>query len=304
MSDDNGSVTALTPSEEAFFESGGTTDHGLTDDQSGAGGGDGGESGQQQNNQDGGQADPNTQQGEQAPKPEKTVPLAALHQARHELREAKARSDRLEATFQHLLRLQQGQGQQQQVPDQNVDPLGHFEARSAQLEAQIQQLTEQRQQEAQQTQQQAQERQFTQAVSQVEAQFIAKTPDYNEATQFLQQNLVEGFLNQGYSEQEAVQGMRQQIRGMIHQFFQLGLNPAEMGYTIAKARGFAPKAAAAANQQQANGEKISQLNKGQAAARSLSTAGGAGKPAITLEALAEMDPAELEKHWGEVSKLM
>jgi hypothetical protein len=182
--------------------------------------------------------------------------------------------------------------------------VGHFTDKTAQLEAQIQQLTELRQQEVQQTQQQAQERQFTQAVSQVEAQFIAKTPDYNEATQFLQQNLVEGFLNQGYSEQEAVQGMRQQIRGMIHNFFQLGMNPAEMGYLVAKQRGFTPKAAAAADQQQANGAKIAQLNKGQAAARSLSTTGGAGKPAITLEALAEMDPAELEKNWGEVSKFM
>lgn len=295
MSDDNGSSsTALSPSEEAFFESGGTTDPGLNDDQSG--GGDGG--GQQQ---DGTQADPNAQQADPANKPEKMVPLNALHQARHELREAKARSDRLEQTFQQLLRIQQGQGQQQ-IPDRDADPIAYFDARNTQLEQQIQQLNEANQQAAQQTQQQHQERQFIQVVNQAEAQFAAANPDYNQAAQFLQQHLVEGFVNQGYSQQEAVNGMLGQVRGMIQNFLQLGLNPAEMGYAIAKARGYQTKAATDPNK--ANGEKIAQLNKGQAAARSLSTAGGAGKPAITLEALAEMDPAELEKHWGEVKKFM
>lgn len=300
------SSTALSPSEEAFFESGGTADHGLQDDQpadeayGGAGAG-----GQQQGDvQNDGQADQNGQQQvEQTAKPERTVPLAALHQARAEIREHREKVARLEQAFQRVMQLQ-GQGQQQQLPDPLQDPVGHFEARSALLEQQIQQIHEQRQQEQQQTEQQRQVQHFETTVKSVERQFAAATPDYEQATDFLKQSLIDNFVNQGYSNEEAMAGMQQQVRGMVHNFLQLGLNPAEMAYTIAKSRGYQGKAAAVADQSKASGDKIAQINKGQTAARSLSTAGGAGKPAITLEALAEMDPDELEKNWDQVKKFM
>lgn len=283
-------VSALTPNEEAFFESGGQDDSGLNEQESSTEA----KAEQQESEQQAEQAQP-------APKPEKTVPLAALHQARMENKELRQRTERMEQTFNKLLERVQ-QGQQQQLPDPAQDPVGFIQLRDQQYQQELEALRGQMQQTQEQRQQQEQDLQFFSQVQSVESQYAAANPDYPDAARFLQQHIVEGFINQGYSQQEAIDRMYKQVRGMIQIATHMGMNPAQVGHTLAKSVGYAAKAPV--DQNKVNAEKIAQINKGQVAAKSLSTQGGAGKAAITLEALAEMDPEEMEKHWDQIKKLM
>lgn len=319
--------SALTSGEAAFFETGGATDHGAGDSAAGADAGKAAPTGGEGQPGAAEQAQPGNEDaagGEQKPKQqqEKTVPLAALHQARAEIRETKERFTQLEQRNAQMERVfqqfmaQQEQAQAPQIPAADADPIAHFTMTQQQLQNQIQHLQQQLQAQGQQTQQQWQEHQQQQQVAQQQQQFVNRVnhsvnefkqthADFDEASNYLKEQLANDLALQGVENVNAA--VDQQIVALVHSAMNVGLSPAQLAYQMAMSRGYKQKQAApAAPAGQDNAGKIAQINKGQAAAKSLSSTGGKGKAELTLEAMAEMSDEELSKQWDQIriQKLM
>jgi hypothetical protein len=304
MSDENSSL-ALTPDEQAYFDNGGDvadnssdagTENSNTEDNS---------SEQAENTETGNEAAQEEAKPEVEVKPpEKTVPLAALHQARAENREIKERMARMEQVFQQIQQ-QARQEQAPQIPDKEVDVVGYFDARQAQLEQGLTHLHQQQQTWQQQQQEQANQQRFREAVGNMEMQYMQKVPDYNVATKHLQDSIYMDFVNQGATEDQAADAVNRQMWAITQQAVSTNINPAELAYNMALARGYSrpqAKPAPVAAPVQTNAQKIQQIEKGKKAG-SLSTAGGNGNvPELTLASLADMEPEEMAKHWDKVVK--
>lgn len=242
------------------------------------------------------------QEVKQEAKPEKQVPLAALHQARMELKELKEKNAQMEKMFQEWQKQKQ-EAEAPQIPTLETDPLGHVLTKQQQLEQHLYQLKqeqaafEQRQAEA------AREAQFVRGVQALEAEFAKDHKDYHEATDFLKSQIASDLEMQGATPQEINTAIAEQMRVLVVQAANVGINPAQLVYNIAQAKGFAPKQTQQVNQQVPI-DKIAQINKGQLAAKSLSNTQGKVKHELTLNEMASMDDAELEKNWANLRKLM
>lgn len=323
MADD---VSALTPGEQAYFESGGQADP---------------ESGELASEEESSQsskaesksvekstavdepASTDTKQQKAAEKPAPTVPLAALHQARMEIKETKEKfaaleqkAQRMEQIYQQLAEERQRAAQAAnapQIPALDVDPVAHFAAKTQQLEQYIVQLhqtmqeqntmSQQQWQQHQQAQQQAmQQQQFVQNVERSINEYKKTTPDFDVAADFLKAQIADDLTNQGVMDVQA--GVNSQLMAIINSAQAAGMNPAHLAYQMAIGRGYTSQQQKATASSQANTDKIAQINKGQAAAKSLSSTGGKANGELTLEAMAEMDDDELAKHWGQLKKMM
>ena len=311
-------TSGLSPAETAYFESGGQTNPESVESTSS----ETTESSSQEtqsSTQTSGEEQTQTEvKQETKPEPqqkqEKTVPLAALHQARAEMKELKAQKERMEQLFQQLVQERQQTGRQQeqpQIPSLETDPVNHFAYKNQLLERQLaeeRQHREQWQRDWEQRQQQTiQEQQFRSHVARLENEFASNTPDYQDATNYLKQSIANDLEMRGVDPADIPAYINQQIHVMTVQAIQTGMNPAQLAYHMAQARGFRPPVKEQpqnTQKQVTNEEKIANINKGQSAAKSLSATGGKGKPDLTLESLAEMDADDLEKHWKDISKMM
>ncbi len=281
--------SGLTPSEEAAFENGGTTDP------------ESGDAVDDEVESTGGEAENTPKESapaEPAPKV-KMVPHAALHEARMEAKETRERMAKMEQTFQQIQQRIQQQNQPQ-IPDINDDAVGHFVAKQQQLEQQQQQIVQYQQQQFEQQQAQQQENNFRNQLSSIESQFAQSNPDYSQASDFLRTSIQKDFEMMGMTAQAASAATYNQLKFMIIQAAEAGNNPAEQAYAVAKARGYGRQE----NTGNAALNKIANIKNGQNAAKSLSGTSGKGESGITLEALAEMDADELEKNWHKIAKLM
>jgi hypothetical protein len=281
MSEDTG----LTPAENAFFESGGET--ALEETASEAT-----ETTETVAEETTAEAKPEVK-AEETPKQEKTVPLAALHQARMENRETRAKMEKMEQAFQALL----AKANAPQIPDFETDPAGHLAIKQQLLEQSVQQQAQQTQAQLRAQQEHAEEQRLRAQYSQIEADFAKNAPDYYEAAGYLNQHIQNHFLEQGYTQQEAEQHTFAQLKHWLVTTANAGMNPAQFAYETAKAQGYKAK------QQITPAQKIETINKGQQA-RSLSGTPGKGNGGLTLEALADMDPDELDANWHKLKDLM
>jgi hypothetical protein len=79
------------------------------------------------------------------------------------------------------------------------------------------------------------------------------------------------------------------------QWAQQGMNPAEVAYALAKARGYQPKGQTTQQPQQTAEEKIAAQQRGTSAARGLGSGGGATRGKLTAQALASMSDEDFAK---------
>lgn len=276
-------ISALTPSEEAFFESGGETAPEET------------ASTETENTE----AEARTEVTETKPeakedRPEKMVSIHALHQARMENREMREKMAKMEKLFQDMQ-----QRPQVQLPEFEQDPATHLKLTTQQQQERIEQLSQTLEQQQRQTEEQRQDQQLRTQFAQVEAEFSKTVPDYPHATHYLANTLSQQLYEQGYSQEQIGPMVYNQFKNWVLQAAQAGLNPAHFAYETAKARGYRPQPT-----QGTNKEKIESINKGQSAAKSLSSTSGKGEPELTLEAMAEMSEDDLAKNWHKIQKLM
>lgn len=148
--------------------------------------------------------------------------------------------------------------------------------------------------------------------------FAEKTPDFFDAYGFLLEQRGAMLREMGYSPKEVNKQLRQEELGIVVRAKQINKSPAEVMYGIA--RNFGYRAPAQQQQQPQNGQpqsqpaqgdaaaKVDQINAGQAAAKSLSGAGGRAPVGLTAEALINMSQEEfnavLRKNRSTVERIM
>jgi len=222
-------------------------------------------------------------------KPQKTVPLAALHEERQRIKELRRELDQTkevtrignERLNQLMAALQQQQ--QQPIPDVQVDPVSNFDMR---LRQQQQIIEQQNQWLARQQQEQAQRQQYEQLHSYVNSQeraFVAQKPDYVEAVNHLKQADARALMALGHDEETAAQMVHSHFTQLAAQLANQGVNLPERIYALAQVKGYTPKSSEGQ-------QRIQTAQRGVAASRSLGSGAGTANN-LTLEALASM-PAE------------
>ncbi len=227
------------------------------------------------------------------PQEDKTVPLAALHEARQiqkelkeqlrrrdeELGNFRTKAEKMEQTFQAFLAKQN----EVVAPKYEEDPLGYFKWENEQLKKQLETVDTGVKQTTEQMQRQQQFSAFTNHVVSLENEFRKTAQDYDDAVSFLKQVRIQDFQDLGYDMARAQAMLQEEIASLAQAAVQQGKSPAEVAYKMSQRYGYKPQAGA--------GEKLQQLQKGEAASRSLAS-GKAGTD-LSLEALSQLDDEQL-----------
>lgn len=234
-----------------------------------------------------------TEDAPEVEKPQKTVPLAALHEERqrikelrHELNQTKEQTrignERLNQLVQVLQQREQQQNQPQ-IPDRDLDPVAHF---AAVQQLQQREIDQQRQFIARQQQAAEQNAQYERLrgfVTQQEQAFTAEKPDYIDAVNHLKSADVRALMALGHDQQTASNMVQNHFTQLAADLANKGDNLPERIYALAQAKGYTRRAP----EGQA---KIQTAQRGMAASRSLGSGAGSTNN-MTLEALAAM-PAD------------
>lgn len=248
------------------------------------------------------------------------VDIGALHEERKRRKEAvaeaaKAREEAAKLmgrfeTIQQLMQRNQPQQQKPQaeapieIPDINLDPVGHFAAKDAIRERELADLRSWKQMQDQQSEVRTNAERLTQIAQSHEAVFSKTTPDYPEAFQYLRAQRDAELQAMGYLDPNArSQAIMNDALAIAAQALQRNVNAAEVVYNMAKARGYQGKAPAPAAVaptpapavQSPDAKKLATIAKGQAASQSLGQVNGAAVPDISPEAIVKMSDAEFEK---------
>jgi len=225
-------------------------------------------------------------------KSEKTVPLAALHESRALLRQAREEAarerqerDALMRRFEERVEALQRAGQPQ-PPSFEENPAEHLRHQIQQV-GQSTQATQEQIRHWQEQQQAAQfEQQLTSRIVGDEQTFAAEKPDYYQAVNHVRAQRVTELQILGLDETEAAQQANRELKEAAFFHAHKGRSPAQVAYQLALAKGF--KAGA---QQPSAQEKFSTMQRGQAAAKTIG-GGGAAKGELSAQALLAMSDDE------------
>lgn len=229
-------------------------------------------------------------------KKEALVPHGALHEERErrkkyqqEVEQEKRARDQERAVFNdrlaQLYQVTQGQKQQENLPDPN-DPVAVHDHAIRQQQEQIHRVTQRLQWEDAQRAQQQNQQQLVNWASAKASEFIAETPDYQDAYKHMVSLRANEYKAMGMGPQDVQRAIINDEMNVSAHAYQTGKNPAEIIYAMAKSTGYAGK--------QAQGEqKIDALNKGAQASKALSNGASSGAP--TAEQIAAMSDEDFAK---------
>lgn len=237
-------------------------------------------------------------------KKDRFVPLQALQEERAEkkqLREELRQFRDWQAQLtQRLQQMPQGQ-QPVQAPDPATQPLDYINHVLGSVQNSTAELQQWRQQQELATQQQATVRQYAEWARGQEAEFSKTQPEYKDAYKFAAESRDKELQALGYIDPAARANIvRMNTAEIINNALQQGRNPAELVWEYARARGFAPKGAAAAQPGQERAQQ--QIAAGlQTAGGKLNHGGDTGGENLSAKDLAGItDPEEFEKAWKRV----
>lgn len=211
---------------------------------------------------------------------DKSVPLAALHEAREEARQLKAqiaeleKLPRLSKDDQDLLSELRAQkaGKAAAPPDFLEDPKGYVDAQVKRAAEALQALETGQAEIKQSSEQQRQAAQLMSAVGQQEASFVADTPDYFDAlkhTREIRTRQLALIYPDATKEQLATALGQEELAGAV-QSLRSKRNPAQVAYEYAKTLGYTPKG----DEKGGKAAKVPEADR--AAARTLGGSGGGG----------------------------
>ncbi len=205
------------------------------------------------------------------------------------------------------------------IPDINEDPIGHFQAKTALLEQQLAELhgTTAKTQE-QMTQERAQ-RQFWGEIEAQETEFKSKTPDYGDATMFLEQSRMNELKLMFPDDapgaiqlaQENKLGSVEELRwamlnadriSIAQQAKRVGVNAGQLYYNLAKHRGYQGKQAPAAEVPKVN-PAMAAAKAGQAAVNAMRS-GAVTNNEMTWDDIADLyltDPVAADKEFKKMA---
>ena len=242
----------------------------------------------------------------------------ALSEERESAKALRHRLQNMESVIRTVLEKSVDQGQRQdaapKIPDRNEDPIGYFEHKIAELERANAELRDGTSRTQEAMTRQAAQRQFWDAVGRDEQMFREQVKDYDDAVGWLEQHRMKELElmlpdNHPAAIQAAHEGGYESVAqlrmaalnhdriNVAQQAFQTRRNPAELYYSLAKARGFQGRAPAP---QAANGA-IGATKAGQAAARTLSSGRGSSDGTLTVTDLAQLyleDPDRADKEFA------
>lgn len=243
----------------------------------------------------------------------KFVRHGAFHQERErrkavekeltDLREKFARGDeRLRVITEAMQARPATQQEPAAEPPKAIDPKEDIFGAYEQLKAELAELKGGVQQE---TARQRQEREVGEVIRDYQSdlnRFVQAEPTFADAFRYVMQSRSAEYAALGVPEAQIRQALQQDELQVAIQARQAGVSPAERIFQIAKARGFAPKAAesapaaAPAAPAETPAQKAERVAAGQAGpGKSLSAAGGAPAGEVTFEMLAAMNEADFEK---------
>jgi hypothetical protein len=207
------------------------------------------------------------------------------------------------------------------IPDINEDPIGHFQAKTALLEQQLAEVRGTTTKTQEQIAAERQHNQFWGEISAQESEFKARTPDYTEATTFLEtarmKELQIMFPDDAPGAiqlaQENKLGSVEELRwamlnadriSIAQQAKRVGVNAGQLYYNLAQHRGYAPKSATPA------APAAPKINPVMAAAKAGQAAVNAGRSGattdndMTLDDIADLyltDPAAADKEFKKLA---
>lgn len=243
------------------------------------------------------------------PDKSKTVPHGALHEER-ELRKAeKKRADEATENFNKLrgrldalteiakagIQQPKAADTAPQIPDINIDPVGHFRVKGELDAKRIQALEAKLSEQDSRNQQTNNVQRVTQIAQAQEAEFVKGNPDYNAAAAHLLNIREAQLIAFGITDPAERANIRSQDAITIATAaLARGENPAKVVYDMAVASGHkkAVPAEAAKAAAPSEAEKVRMAAKGQEAGQSLNQINGAANAPTTLEALLKMDDNE------------
>jgi hypothetical protein len=239
----------------------------------------------------------------------KMVEKAALKEERDRRkaeRQAKEEAQRkvltLETRFKTLEDLARAPAKAQaepEVPDINTDPVGHFKAKTAQLERELADTRKWRQEQEQQSSAINNVQRISQLAQAQEGEFKKITPDYDDASGHLRSLRDAQLVAYGVSDpQERLNIIAQDAITIAAQALSTGKNPAQVIYDMAKASGYQGKTPVATQAAPQSGkgpseeEKVKKAAKWQVAGGSLGQMNGASQTPTTLEMISRMSDDE------------
>lgn len=191
-----------------------------------------------------------------APLKQDVVPQQALHEAREQNRQLRAKIAELEALprltaedaqLLKELREQRAKPPEERDPDFLQDPKGYIDAKERKIAAALKKLeegdTQRKQAEEQQRQQQQQIAAIVTNVQHHEAAFVKETPDYHDAlthARNVRSQQLKMMFPQATDAQISQQISMEELSAAA-QILQSGGNPAEFVYNYARTLGYAPK---------------------------------------------------------------
>lgn len=241
--------------------------------------------------------EPETKEAEKVEAKEpKLVPLAALHEARNEVKELRERLRRKEAEDnQRFTELKQRLEPPAEKPTFDTDPFAY-------LKNEVESVKQQSEQLAAQTKQQQIENFFTTSLNSSEESFGREHPDYSEATRHLIQTMSKNMELMG--QPADANTIKQEIFKVTASALRAGKEPAEVLYELSRNLGFQSKKSVS------NSEKIEKISKGQEASTSLGSGSKSDAGTLSLDSLSRMDDEEFdalisnEKKWAQIGKMM
>ncbi len=138
--------------------------------------------------------------------------------------------------------------------------------------------------------QSARAQQLTHAAIAAETQFKQAAPDYDQAIEHLVKQRASELQALGYQGQQILQVMQQERAAVLEQSLRSGRNPAETLYSLAKVRGYTPKAV-----EPPAAQKMDTLEAGAKAASGIDNLTGGKPKTIGIQSLIEMDDDEFYK---------
>jgi len=221
----------------------------------------------------------------------KFVPHAALHEERLKRQALERETTELRNWQRQMLERfnaaeeAKRQAELPQPPSMDDDPVGYL----AHETKTTRELLERERVERQQRDEQAQWQAYVQHDRQA---FVAQTPDFDTAIQFLAESRQRQYEALGYSPHEVQQALNNDALGIATTARERRQSPSVILYNLARAAGYTPPEDTAS--------KLATIAKGQETTR---TAGaGKAKAQLTPADLLNMSPEDFDKHWDKVMR--
>lgn len=282
-------MSDLTQEEQQFFESGGETE--VTAPEA--------EAVIDQSQETAQETAPEAVQEEPQKEAPKMVPIDALHEARAQAKELKATIARLNTERQQFeqwkAQIEQRLNPGQQVPEFDENPAENLRHQVTATKQELEQIKKQ-------AQQQAQEQQFATWYQSQAAQFTQQQPDFMDAYSTVISSRTSELDAQGMTPQQIREAIKREEQMVAVTAAQMGVNPAQLLYNMALAKGYKP-AAKSQQLQQNPSQKIQNVADGIKSSKSLSNVAGKTQGGLTIEyvlSLPESEQAKYLENWDDL----